>query len=127
MVTQALMPRVATLTLAETLERAAYAYALQPLAIPKADLDSIVAYVKGKEGVGYDYRDLLWQACDKAWGSQWFTTHLASDKLDICSELVAFGYGTKGYTFNVPRRAATPTEIFDYALGHPREYAVARI
>lgn len=126
-VTQALMPTVTTLTLTETLAHAAYAYAIQPLKIPDSDLDAIVAYVKSREGVRYDYRDLAWQAADKVFRTDWFTEHLASDELDICSELVAFAYGTRGYTFDVPRRVASPTQIFDYALARPNEFAVLRI
>jgi len=126
MVTQALMPKVATLSLEETVAKAQYAYALQSAQIPLDDLQAIADYVKSREGVSYDRRDLAWQACDRIFHTEWFTIHLASDELDICSELVAFGYGIKGYTFNVPRRVATPTEIFDYALGR-QDWIVTRL
>jgi hypothetical protein len=36
-------------------------------------------------------------------------------------------FGTKGYTFGVARRSATPSEIFEYAVEHPQDYSVRRL
>jgi hypothetical protein len=126
-VTQAVMPRVATFTLEETIARAKYAYALTPLTIPKPDLDAIVADMLAHVGEKYDYADLLWQACDKATGTEWFTQHFATPGKTICSKRVAMSFGTKGYTFGVARRSATPSEIFEYAVEHPQDYSVRRL
>lgn len=127
MVTQAIMPSVATLSLKDTLALVDHAYVLQPLTIPVTDLAAIVAYARSKVGEGYDYLDLLWQAANKISRSQWFTQHLASNKLVICSELVARAFGSRGYAFGVARRSATPAEILNFALDHPSLYVVSPI
>jgi hypothetical protein len=115
---------VETLTLAETIAGARYAYALHALDLSGYERQYLRGEVLNKRGVGYDYLDLLWQAADKTFRTDWFTEQLHSGGQEICSELVGQAYAAIGRNFAVPAADATPSDLFDYALANPARWAI---
>jgi len=125
-VTQALSC-VKTLTLADTIAQASYAYILHALTLTLAERNAIVAAALAKIGESYDYTDLAWQAMDKTFNTDWFTSHWASRSSVICSEFDGRCYETVGLNFGVPDRDVTPVDIFDFALQNPAKFQIITV
>jgi len=118
------LAEIESLTLAESIADARYAYILHALDLSDDERARICASARAKLGVSYDYLDLLWQANDKLFRTDWFTEHLHSPRQEICSEFVAQDYAAIGRTFGVPADDATPVDIFEFALAQPARFSI---